>query len=118
MIRSITIKSILSSNGKELHALITEAHALNIRILLDGVFNHCGFYFPYFQDVVEKGQASQYSRWFFVQSYPIKTDPCTYDCVGHYKWMPKLNLANEAVQNYFTEVDYIGYENLELMDGD
>lgn len=89
---------------KELHALITEAHALNIRILLDGVFNHCGFYFPYFQDVVEKGQASQYSRWFFVQSYPIKTDPCTYDCVGHYKWMPKLNLANEAVQNYFTEV--------------
>lgn len=89
---------------QDLQKLVNDAHARNIRIILDGVFNHCGFNFPYFQNVVKYGADSQYAKWFFIQSYPVNSELCNYDCVGHYKWMPKLNLANVAVQNYFTEV--------------
>lgn len=84
--------------------LVRQAHALKIRVLLDGVFNHCGFHFPYFQDVVQNGANSKYVDWFFVHDFPVQVEPCNYDCVGNYKWMPKLNLALPEVQNYFIEV--------------
>ena len=89
---------------EDLRALISDAHALGIRVLLDGVFNHCGYYWPPFQDVVKNGEASKYRDWFFINAYPVTHETRTYDCVGHYKWMPKLNLANPELRRYFIEV--------------
>lgn len=89
---------------QDFQRLVADAHAKGIRILLDGVFNHCGFYFPFFQDVIKKGNDSAYSDWFFIHSFPVQTNPCNYDCVGHYQWMPKINLANQNAQEYFTQV--------------
>ena len=37
--------------------LVQQAHRRGIRIMLDGVFNHCGFYFRQFQDVLRHGEA-------------------------------------------------------------
>lgn len=37
-----------------LHHLVRVLHARGIRILIDGVFNHCGWHFFAFEDVVEK----------------------------------------------------------------
>ena len=88
----------------DLRALVEGVHQRGMKILLDGVFNHCGYYWPYFQDVVKNGEASPYSGWFFPQSYPISLDDCNYDCVGHYKWMPKINLANPEAEKYFISV--------------
>ncbi len=45
-------------------ALVTAAHALDIRIVLDGVFNHASRGFYQFQQALENGSASPYLDWF------------------------------------------------------
>lgn len=89
---------------EDLKELTKQCHACGIRVLLDGVFNHCGFRFAPFQDVLEKGANSQYRDWFFVSSYPAQTDPLNYECVGYYKWMPKMRMKNPEVRRFFLEV--------------
>lgn len=88
----------------DLHRLVDEVHKRGLRLILDGVFNHCGYYWPPFQDLVEKGEKSEYKNWFFPQSYPVTLEPCNYDCVGHYKWMPKINLNCPEAAEYFIRV--------------
>ena len=58
-------------SAADLHALVDAVHRKGMRILLDGVFNHCGYYYPPFQDVLEKGEASAYRSWFFVEQWPV-----------------------------------------------
>ena len=88
----------------DLRALVQECHRRKIRVVLDGVFNHSGYYFPPFQDVIQKGEVSDYKEWFYIESFPIRTDPPNYECVGYYKWMPKLRFKNPDVRKYFIEV--------------
>ena len=40
--------------------MVRKAHELGIKVILDGVFNHCGPHFFAFQDVLEKGEKSAY----------------------------------------------------------
>lgn len=88
----------------DLRTLVKECHDRNIRIILDGVFNHSGYFFPPFQDVIRKGEASEYRDWFYIENFPVRTDPPNYECVGYYKWMPKLRLSNPDVRKYFIGV--------------
>ena len=103
---TIDYYEINSSFGKkdDLKKLISEAHKRSIKILLDGVFNHSGYYWPIFQDVVKNNENSKYKNWFYIQSYPISLEKQNYDCVGHYKWMPKINLENPETADYFVDV--------------
>lgn len=89
---------------EDLTKLTDKCHKQGIRIILDGVFNHCGYYFPPFQDLIQNGEQSKYKSWFFPFGFPVKSDPPNYECVGYYKWMPKLNLANPEVCSYFIHV--------------
>lgn len=84
--------------------LVEECHKRNIKVIFDGVFNHCGYYFQPFQQVLEKGEASEFKDWFYIESYPVQTDPPNYECVGYYKWMPKLRFKNRKVRDYFIKV--------------
>lgn len=84
--------------------LVEEVHRQGMRIILDGVFNHCGYYWSKFQDVVQKGNDSEYSDWFFIHEHPVSVDDMNYDCVGHYRWMPKINQSNPDAKNYFISV--------------
>ena len=88
----------------DLRRLVDGVHARGMRIILDGVFNHCGYWWDKFQDVVKNGKASPYRSWFFIHSYPVDAERQNYDCVGHYKWMPKLNLADPDARDYFFSV--------------
>ncbi len=54
--------------------LLEEAHRRNIKIVIDGVFNHTGRAFFAFKDILEKQQASRYSRWYDIESWD---DPAT-----------------------------------------
>ncbi len=53
---------------------IKEAHTRNIKVILDGVFNHVGTDFWAFRDVRARGKASAYAHWFVVRAWD---DPAT-----------------------------------------
>ena len=89
---------------EDMKELVQGCHSRGLRVVLDGVFNHCGYMFPPFQDVLKNGAMSAYADWFFIDSFPVRTDPLNYECVGYYKWMPKLRLKNRAVREYFINV--------------
>lgn len=85
--------------------LVIKCHELGIRVVFDAVFNHSGSDFFAFKDVVEKGEASKYKDWFFINSYPVNTEEVNYitfaqDCSN----MPKLNTNNVEVRKYLLEV--------------
>ena len=98
----------------DLAELVRTAHKLGLRVLLDGVFNHCGYYWPPFQDVVKHGESSGYASWFFPQSFPINERLENYDCVGHYKWMPKIHLADASARDYFITVGKYWIRNFHI----
>ncbi|MCF7885789.1 MAG: glycoside hydrolase family 13 protein [Candidatus Marinimicrobia bacterium] len=55
--------------------LIKELHKRNMKIIIDGVFNHVGIPFWAFQDVKEKGKKSKYSDWFVIESFDDPKTP-------------------------------------------
>ena len=81
-------------------ALCDEAHRLDIRVMLDGVFNHCGTGFAPFADARDRGEQSEYRDWFFFDDL----EPFGYRAFGHVAEMPKLNLQNPACADYFLQV--------------
>ena len=86
---------------QDLIELVRQCHSRGMKVVLDGVFNHIGYYSPQFQDVVEKGGDSGYADWFYIKSFPVQPDPLHYECVGYYKWMPKLRYKTKAVRDFF-----------------
>ncbi|MDU4697226.1 MAG: glycoside hydrolase family 13 protein [Paenibacillus sp.] len=89
---------------QDLQELVQKCHERDIKVILDLVINHCGFYHPYFQDVVQKGEASDYKDWFYINRYPIHRSEDGYDSVGYYQWMPKLRTSNPEVQQYVYDI--------------
>jgi cyclomaltodextrinase len=88
----------------ELAGMVAAAHAAGIRILLDGVFNHCGEQFRPFRDLMEKGAESRYANWFFPHAFPIQQDPPNYQTCGGAGFLPKLNTADPELRAYLLNV--------------
>ena len=89
--------------------------SFGLRVLLDGVFNHCGYYWPPFQDVVRNGESSGYASWFFPQSFPVNEKLENYDCVGHYKWMPRDSIwRTPERRDYFITVGKYWIRNFHI----
>ncbi|SFA89881.1 MULTISPECIES: glycoside hydrolase family 13 protein [unclassified Bacillus (in: firmicutes)] len=85
--------------------LVEVCHANGIKVMLDAVFNHSGFYFPPFQDVLEHGEASKYKDWFYLREFPIVSKPVpNYDTFAFEPKMPKLNTSNPELREYLLEV--------------
>ena len=55
----------------DFHQLVETAHKRGIRVVIDGVFNHCSWYFFAFEDVVKNGAASRYKDWFYDLKFPV-----------------------------------------------
>ncbi|WP_433748850.1 alpha-glycosidase [Falsibacillus pallidus] len=90
---------------KTFKKLVDACHERGIKVMLDAVFNHSGFYFPPFQDVLKKGGASEYKDWFHIHEFPVQTEPkANYDTFAFTPFMPKLNTENQAVKEYLLEV--------------
>ncbi|MBE5890472.1 MAG: glycoside hydrolase family 13 protein [Lachnospiraceae bacterium] len=89
--------------------LVKVYHENGIRVIIDGVFNHCGWKFFAFEDVVQKGPDSKYADWFYGLNFPVvrpddwETYP-NYECFGYERMMPKLNLSNPEAEEYFCNV--------------
>ena len=52
--------------------LIKEAHSRNMKVVLDCSLNHVHPRHFAFQDIVEKGEKSEYKDWFTVFDYPVR----------------------------------------------
>lgn len=72
----------------DLVELINQAHKRGIRVILDGVFNHCGGGFRQFQDVVEHGEESPFRDWFYIREFPVSFDPLNFDSFGDTPYTP------------------------------
>ncbi|RFU69856.1 alpha-glycosidase [Peribacillus saganii] len=85
--------------------LVETCHQNGIKVMLDAVFNHSGYYFPQFQDVLENGEKSKYKDWYHLDGFPLETTPIpNYDTFGFVHTMPKLNTEHPEVKNYLLEV--------------
>ena len=88
-----------------LRALVNEAHRRGMRIVLDGVFNHCGAGHPFFQDVIRRGRSSPYWDWFIIHGDRVIQEPYpNYACWAGVRSLPEWNHANPAVREYLLSV--------------
>lgn len=103
--------------NEDLRELVNKAHAKGMKIVLDAVFNHCSEEMAEFQDVVEKGSASEYFDWFVIWGNKITEEKDNYETFASCNYMPKLNTSNPKVQqflidigtHYLTEYDIDGW---------
>lgn len=92
--------------------LVKEAHKRGIKVMLDAVFNHCGWNHPFFQDVLENGENSPYKDYFHIKKFPLfegnprdfkfddEKNTLNYDTFAFTPLMPKWNTENEELKNY------------------
>ncbi len=100
----------LLGGNEGLRELIDEAHARNMRVILDGVFNHASRGFWPFHHILENGANSPYLDWFIIHDWPLRPyssdidKPPNYEAWWNLPALPKLNTANPGVRDYIFEV--------------
>ena len=115
-----TIDCRLGTN-EDFKEVCEDLHKHNVKIVLDGVFNHVGRGFWAFKDVQEKKWDSPYKDWFHIS---FDGNSCYDDGFWYEGWeghfeLVKLNLQNPAVVDYLMEcvkywIDEFGIDGLRL----
>ncbi|MBM4161276.1 MAG: alpha-amylase [Ignavibacteria bacterium] len=80
--------------------LIAEAHRRNIKIVIDGVFNHVGLTFWAFEDVKRDQEKSHYKDWFIIKRWDNPTTvENEFDYDGWYgvKELPELREDDDGI---------------------
>jgi cyclomaltodextrinase / maltogenic alpha-amylase / neopullulanase len=90
-----------------LRELLDEAHKRDMKVVLDGVFNHASRGFFQFHDILENGDKSPYLDWFHVRKYPL--NPYGGGDIGYDAWwglpaLPKFNTNTLAVREFLFSV--------------
>ncbi len=92
----------------DFHALLEVAHRNDVRVVIDGVFNHCGRGFFAFNDVLDNGEHSPYKDWFHIHKFPLDAftpgDAQNFSGWWNYKSLPKFNTNNPAVRKYIFDI--------------
>lgn len=89
---------------------VEKAHEQNIKVVVDGVFNHTGREFFAFQDILEKREQSPYCGWYKGLNFGGNTnynDGFWYEAWRGCYELVNLNLQNEQVRQYL--LDVIGF---------
>lgn len=105
--------------NEDFHLLVQTCHQRDIRVIIDGVFNHCGWNFSVFEDVVKNGEQSKYKDWFYKLQFPVirpdnMEDYPNYSCFGYERKMPKMNTSNPEVIAYFQKVCSYWIKNFDI----
>jgi cyclomaltodextrinase / maltogenic alpha-amylase / neopullulanase len=117
----------LLGGNDALKILLKEAHKRDIRIILDGVFNHASRGFWQFHHVLENGEGSPYVNWFYFDparlkgrrrwgAYPatselhaLQNGEGSFEAIGYQAWwnlpaLPKFNIHTPAVREFLLGV--------------
>src|SRR5215216_3647629 len=117
----------LLGGNEALRELLDKAHRKNIRVILDGVFNHASRGFWQFHHVLENGMGSPYKDWFFFDTarlygrrrwgaYPtpeemqaLESGEDSLKAIGYRGWwnlpaLPKFNTNTPAVRTFLLDV--------------
>ncbi|NIO08529.1 MAG: alpha-amylase [Deltaproteobacteria bacterium] len=102
-----TVDPLLGGN-QALSELIEACHRRGIKVILDGVFNHCGRGFFQFNDIVENGRNSPYLDWYHIHSFPLNAYNPNRG-LGYEAWwglptLPKFNTQTPAVREFLWNV--------------
>lgn len=94
---------------EDFRELVETCHRNRIKVIIDGVFNHCGWNFFAFDDIIKNGEKSKYKDWFYGLTFPVirpdnMEDYPNYACFGYERKMPKMNTANLEVIDFFRKV--------------
>ncbi|MEG3859466.1 glycoside hydrolase family 13 protein [Microcoleus sp. herbarium12] len=88
--------------------LLDAAHARNIKIVLDGVFNHASRGFFFFHDILENGPNSPWVDWFKIEGWPLSAYdgnfPANYAGWDGNRALPEFNHDNPEVREYIMEI--------------
>ena len=93
-----------------LRELLDAAHARDMHVVLDGVFNHASRGFWAFHHILECGGNSPYIDWFTVHDWPLRPyehdadRPANYDAWWNQPALPKFNIQNPGVRRYLLDV--------------
>ena len=58
-------------SNEQFGELVSQAHRRGMRVMLDAVFNHCGWLHPFWQDVLLRGSKSPYFECFYIDREPV-----------------------------------------------
>lgn len=81
--------------------LVDECHKRNIRVVIDGVFNHTGVDFFAFEDIKKSEKNSRYLKWYNVHGFPVgPPEKPNYECWWNLGDLPKLMTQNPEVRQH------------------
>lgn len=88
--------------------LLDAAHKRDIKVVLDGVFNHSSRGFFFFHDVLENGPHSPWVDWFKIEGWPVSPYngeyPANYVGWAGNRALPVFNHDNPEVREYIMEI--------------
>ncbi len=86
---------------------VDACHAADIRVVVDGVFNHSGRGFFAFEELRKHREGSPYRDWYCNVNFGGNNefnDCFSYEAWHGYNILPRLNLWNPAVRGYLLDV--------------
>ena len=104
-------------DNEDFAEFVKKAHDLDIKVVVDGVFNHTGREFFAFQDIQKNRENSPYCRWYkginFGWNNPYN------DGFGYEAWrncfeLVNLNLQNPQVREYLLDVIDFCIDNFDI----
>ena len=88
--------------------MLAACHEREIKVVLDGVFNHASRGFFQFNDVLENGAASPWLDWFTIKRFPTNAydhnQKADYEAWFDLHALPKLNTDNAQVREFLMQV--------------
>ncbi len=101
------VDPILGGNAA-LNALLDAAHQRNIKVVLDGVFNHASRGFFFFNDILENGPHSPWIDWFKIEGWPLSAydgdKPANYVGWANNRALPEFNHDHPDAREYIMRV--------------
>lgn len=101
------VDPILGGNSA-LNALLDAAHQRNIKVVLDGVFNHASRGFFFFNDILENGPHSPWVDWFKIEGWPLSAydgeKPANYVGWANNRALPAFNHDHPDAREYIMRV--------------